>query len=131
MGYELTICSHRVTGKIDMNCVYCKTSEAHWAYKPLCLTCHHWLEVVVKQQELVITDGQAYSIGKDTDNPRGFGGVEWRVAFHSGARISTRSLWHLGRIPARFAPLLLENATLEQVQHYTSAIPEMAGDLIF
>jgi hypothetical protein len=114
-----------------MRCTHCNASEAHWHYKPLCITCQHWLEIVTKQQQLVITSGHAYSIGKDTDSPRGFGGTHWRIQFHNGAKTETRSLWHLGRIPARFASLLIENATLEQVHIYTTAIPETAEDLPF
>ena len=112
-------------------CIYCGSAEAHWVYKPLCLTCHHWIEVVLKQSTLVITAGHAYSVGADTDNPRGFGGVHWRIQFTDGRAVSTRSLWHLGKIPARFAPLLPSNATLTQVQRYTTAIPEMAEDILF
>lgn len=103
-----------------MNCVYCNNAPQHHAYAPLCITCHHWLEAVTRQSQLVIADGHAYQVGSDTDSPRGFGGVRWRIEWSDGRKANTCSLWHLGRIPARFAPLLPTNATLEQVQRYTT-----------
>lgn len=62
---------------------------------------------------LVIADGKAYSIGRDTDYPRGFGGQAWSITFFDGRAIDTVSLWFLGEIPADWIDRIPNNATLK------------------
>lgn len=62
---------------------------------------------------LVIADGKAYSLGRDIDNPRGFGGQAWAITFFDGREIDTVSLWFLGDIPAEWRDRIPNNATLK------------------
>lgn len=77
----------------------------------------HWTRAYERLQaldpNLVIAGGAAYSIGRDTDNPRGFGGQRWSIRFHDGREIVTVSLWHLGNVPCEWRDHLPDNARLE------------------
>lgn len=59
---------------------------------------------------LVIADRHVYTIGKETDYPRGFGGQRWVIQFHDGREEITVSLWHQGKVPAQWAEKLPDNA---------------------
>jgi hypothetical protein len=65
---------------------------------------------------LVIASGCAYSVGSSSDNPKGFGGAKWEIAFFDGRTATTDSLWCLGDIPAEWRFRLSDNATLKEVR---------------
>lgn len=75
-----------------------------------------WSKIAARTDDrLVIARGTAYSIGSPDDNPRGFGGSVWRIAFFDGRVIRCNSLWCLGDIPDDWRERLPDNATLKEV----------------
>lgn len=65
--------------------------------------------------DLVIADGEVYSIGRADDDPKGYGGARFLVAFFDGRAIETDSLWSLGGIDPEWRLRLPNNATLTAV----------------
>ena len=63
--------------------------------------------------DLVIADGEVYSVGRADDYPKGYGGARWLIAFFDGREIITDSLWSLGGIDPEWRFRLPNNATLK------------------
>jgi hypothetical protein len=82
----------------------------------LCQSCSFWMELVRKagSRDSVRVDGAHFMIFPDvSDGYRGFvgfGGDRFDIQFKNGRKITTKNLWHQGKIPERFRDRLFDNA---------------------
>lgn len=86
----------------------------------LCFNCQFWHEYVARAYtpDVARIDGVHYVIGEEdtTIRLRGFGGRKWRIVFNDGRIVETTNLWEQGKIPARLADRLPDNARFEEVK---------------
>ena len=62
--------------------------------------------------ELACDGDTLYQIGSTHDDPRGFGGLNWRVNFSDGTSITTNSLWYIGPVPEDYTDKITRNADI-------------------
>jgi hypothetical protein len=111
---------YRGSAGCPLNCGLCG-SEA-WACNAtgdpaLCYNCRYWLARMAEPEDVwrVRINGRQYLVGPvesaySPDSCRGFEGKLFCIEFPDGRRISTRNLWHNGKIPAHFRDRMPDNA---------------------
>lgn len=82
-----------------------------------CDSCSFWISKAEKRDEphIVRANGQQYAIHPDSETEKGFAGRKFKIRFNDGREVETHNLWHQGRIPQLWAPVLRNNATLELI----------------
>ncbi len=81
-----------------------------------CFDCSFWLgkadypDYMASHQ--VIINGEHFILGEAEGPFRGFGGRSYKIQFFDGRIIETNNLWGQGVVPARFRPMLQDNAVL-------------------
>ena len=104
----------------------------------VCFDCDFWVEKVTirDDDDVVRINGNHYIVGSQLDNYevdasdslesivnkwkpnknfKGMGGSKIVIKLNNGRVIITNDLWHQGKIPARFANILPNNAVMESI----------------
>ena len=63
-----------------------------------------------RSHEYAVINGEAYQIGSEADEPRGFGGRKHTILFKDGTEVTTHSLWSRGKVPSEWREIIKDNA---------------------
>lgn len=95
--------------------------NAKLAMKLLCFECDFWHDLIALKDHVhsVRVDGHHYFIGDEETRQgdpqgNGFGGSDHVVKFFDGRTLATNNLWFNGKVPARYADKLEDNAVFAE-----------------
>ena len=104
-----------------------KNEELHWIKecnerlekRKLCFSCDHWYSLYLKRNSKSVAriGGKHFIISNDNDTSpfRGFGGMQFKITFKDGRKVTTSNLWHQGDIPGLWRERLPDNATSDKI----------------
>ena len=75
---------------------------------------NYWDQQVARDPETrVVIDGNHFRLGRNGDKPsphNGYAGARFDIEFFDGRSVTTYDLWSQGPVPAKYRPLLPDNA---------------------
>ena len=99
----------------------------------LCFLCNFWLQKLnfrvdpTYVNRIVVIGSSHYILGDATkpSNWNGFGGRWFYIKFNDGSIVKTCDLWHQGSIPARWQPVMPNNASFITKEEFEQHIKEV------